>query len=73
MIGKRKKGALRKEEDQRLYYYVDAMKEQLDYKRGLLEHSLDASEDMHFDVQRAEMLYSFLLREARVRHERKRK
>ncbi|WP_255301236.1 YaaL family protein [Bacillus sp. Marseille-P3800] len=73
MIGIRKKGMLWKEEDQRLYEYVDSLKEQLDYKRGLLDHSLDASDDMHAEVQRAEVLYSFLLREARIRYERKRK
>lgn len=71
MLGFKKKVMLRKEEDERLYVQLESIKEMLDYKRNLLAHSVDPSEDVLAEVKRAEVLYSLLLREARVRHERK--
>ncbi|WP_054708377.1 YaaL family protein [Bacillus sp. JCM 19041] len=71
MLGFRKKRMLRKEEDDRLYIQMESIKERLDYTKRLVEHSVDPSEEILGEVKRVEMLYSLLLREARVRHVRK--
>lgn len=71
MLGFKKKGLQWKEEDERLYGHLDLLRERLDYKKKLLAHSIDVSDEMLIEVKRSEMLYSMLLREARIRHSRK--
>lgn len=73
MLGFRKKGVLRKEEEATLYEMLERQKESIDYQKKLLAHSVDPSEELLNQLKRAEALYSLLLREARVRHRRKQK
>ncbi|KMK74444.1 YaaL family protein [Alkalihalobacillus pseudalcaliphilus] len=67
----RKKGKLRQGEDERLLQTIDRMKQKYDNHRHYLEHSFDPSEDAVKQMRLVESLYSFLLREARIRNVRK--
>ncbi|GAF15333.1 hypothetical protein JCM19046_4521 [Bacillus sp. JCM 19046] len=72
MLGFKKKGLQWKEENERLYGHLDLVRERLEYKKKLLNHSIDVSDEVLIEVKRSEMIYSLLLREARIRHNRKR-
>ncbi|MEN0641601.1 YaaL family protein [Alkalicoccobacillus gibsonii] len=67
----RKKGKLRMEENERLLNHIEVTKERYDNQRQLLEHSVDPSEDVIARMKLTEAKYSFLLREARIRHARR--
>ncbi|SDC72562.1 YaaL family protein [Shouchella lonarensis] len=70
MLQFKKRGRLRKEEDERLLEHMDMLKQMLDYKRGILAHSVVIPEEVCMQKKRDEALYSMLLREARTRHQR---
>ncbi|WP_413377052.1 YaaL family protein [Alkalihalobacillus sp. 1P02AB] len=69
----RKRGKLRREEDERLLQAIDRMKMKYDNHRHYLEHSFDPSDDSIKQMKLVESLYSFLIREARIRQVRKNK
>ncbi|WP_059106122.1 YaaL family protein [Shouchella shacheensis] len=69
----RKKGLLRKEEDARLVNDFNTLKAKVDSQRQLLAQSVDPSDDVIKQQKLTEALYSFLHKEARVRHARQSK
>lgn len=66
----RKKGKLRREENERLFYIIETLKERYDLQRQLIEHSVDPSDDVILRMKLTEAKYSLLLREARIRNAR---
>ncbi|GAF67157.1 hypothetical protein BTS2_4066 [Bacillus sp. TS-2] len=67
----RKKGKIRKEEDERLLIAIEQMKQKYDNHRHYLDHSFDPTDDSRNQMKLVESLYSFLIREARIRRVRK--
>ncbi|MGO4890598.1 YaaL family protein [Anaerobacillus sp. MEB173] len=66
----RKKGRIRKEEDERLIETIDTIKEQLLLQKGLVQSSFDPSESVLNELRLSEAKYLFLLKEARIRNTR---
>ncbi|TSB44647.1 YaaL family protein [Alkalicoccobacillus porphyridii] len=66
----RKRGKLRREENDQLFYHIETLKERYDLQRQLIEHSVDPSDDVISRMKLSEAKYSFLLREARIRKAR---
>jgi hypothetical protein len=62
-----KKQKLRKMENARLFEHLEEQKEKLDSEKQLIERSIDPSEEVLCRLRVTEMIYSFLLREARER------
>ncbi|KMJ55505.1 YaaL family protein [Alkalihalophilus lindianensis] len=69
----RKKGRLRKEENDRLLRSIESMKDRLDSEKHFVSHSVDPSDDVLAKMKASESVYTFLLREARTQKMRKNK
>ncbi|OLO25201.1 hypothetical protein BTR23_25310 [Alkalihalophilus pseudofirmus] len=67
----KKKGRIRKEENERLLSLIDDMKQKLTKQQLLINNSVDPSPMVLSDVKVTEAKYMFLLREARIRQTRR--
>lgn len=67
----RRKGRIRKEEDERLLSLLDEVKNKLIYKREMVNKSVDPSPLVLHELNLIEAKYLFLLREARIRQTKK--
>ncbi|WP_078429515.1 YaaL family protein [Alkalihalobacterium alkalinitrilicum] len=67
----KKKGRIRKEENERLLSLIDDMKQKLTKQQLLINNSVDPSPMVLNDVKVTEAKYMFLLREARIRQTRR--
>ncbi|WP_332699146.1 YaaL family protein [Halalkalibacter lacteus] len=65
LFGKKQK--LRKMENARLFQHLEEQKQKLDSGKQLIERSIDPSEEVIYHMKVTEVIYSFLLREARER------
>ncbi|MFC0470348.1 YaaL family protein [Halalkalibacter kiskunsagensis] len=65
LFGKKQK--LRKIENARLFQHLEEQKRKLDSEKQLIERSIDPSEEVLYRIKVTEVIYSFLLREARER------
>ncbi|OIJ16231.1 hypothetical protein BKP35_04455 [Anaerobacillus arseniciselenatis] len=63
----RKKGKIRKAEDDRLIAHIDELKAKLMNQKQLVQNSVDPPEDVIYNMKLTEAKYLFLLKEARNR------
>ncbi len=63
----KKKGKIRKVEDERLVAYIESLKLVLMNQKELVQKSVDPSEEVMFKLKLTEAKYLFLLKEARKR------
>ncbi|TES47367.1 DUF2508 family protein [Halalkalibacterium halodurans] len=68
----RKKGKIRKIEDERLLAFIEKQKKQLEMQQQMVENSVDPSEEVLYRLKLTKVKYLFLLKEARVRNTSKR-
>ncbi|BAB03756.1 YaaL family protein [Halalkalibacterium halodurans] len=68
----RKKGKIRKIEDERLLAFIEKQKKQLEMQQQMVENSVDPSEEVLYRLKLTKAKYLFLLKEARVRNTSKR-
>jgi hypothetical protein len=63
----RRKGKLREKENEWLLEYIELMKQRYNNQKQIIQHSVEPSDEVVFRAKLTESLYTFLLREARVR------
>jgi hypothetical protein len=63
----RRKGKIRKEEDEKLISLIEELKDQLYHQREIVNKSVDPSPSVIYELDLTEVKYLFFLREARVR------
>lgn len=64
----KKKGKIRKVEDERLVSHIEILKATLINQTELVQKSVDPSEDVLYKLKLTESKYLFLLKEARCRN-----
>ncbi|WP_088106146.1 YaaL family protein [Halalkalibacter urbisdiaboli] len=69
----RRKGIIRKKENERLLENIEIMKQRYNNQKHVIYHSVEPSDEVVFRAKLTESLYTFLLREARVRKATKNK
>lgn len=63
----KKKGLIRKKENQRLIEHIEQQKHLLMNQKELVERSLDPSEEVVLNLKVTEAKFLFMLKEARIR------
>lgn len=69
----RKKGKIRKREEDRLISHIDMLKDKLFIQRELVNRSVDPSDEVLLNFKMTEAKYLFLLKEARAQNTNMRK
>lgn len=64
----KRKGRIRKTEDERLVYHLEELKGIFMNRSELVSKSVDPSEDVLYKLRLDEAKYLFLLKEARIRN-----
>lgn len=59
---------MRREEDRRLLVHIEHTKRRLDNQKKIIIQSIEPPEDVLNQAKMTEALYSFLIREARIRN-----
>ncbi|MDG5790107.1 YaaL family protein [Evansella sp. AB-P1] len=63
----RKKGKIRKREDDSLLWYLQKMKSKVNHQEALINNSVDYHSNVMYNAKLEKMKYMFLLKEARIR------
>ncbi|WP_100405906.1 YaaL family protein [Bacillus solitudinis] len=68
-----KKGSLRIKGNEKLIEYIELLKQRYNNQKHLLYHSVEPPDEVVYKTELSESLYTFLLREARVRKAKRNK